>query len=98
MISCVSKFFCYTALCKEDESMGPDVVGENVKRLRQQQGMSQRQLAKAANVSSAIISQIESGKRPGAHIQLAVASRLAFVLHVSVDALTGGPLEMDQAA
>jgi transcriptional regulator with XRE-family HTH domain len=78
--------------------MHPDIVGENLKRLRQHSGMSQRQLSRAAHVSAAIISQIESGKRPGAHIQLAVASRLAFVLRVSVDALTGGPLEMEQAA
>ena len=75
--------------------MQPDTVGERLKRLRQQRGMSQRQLAIAAHIPPALLSQIESGKRLGAHIQLAVASRLAFVLHVSLDALTGGPLEMN---
>jgi transcriptional regulator with XRE-family HTH domain len=75
--------------------MPPDTVGERLKRLRQQRGMSQRQLAIAAHIPPALLSQIESGKRLGAHIQLAVASRLAFVLHVSLDALTGGPLEMN---
>ena len=73
----------------------PDTVGERLKRLRQQRGMSQRQLAIAAQIPPALLSQIESGKRAGAHIHLAVASRLAFVLHVSLDTLTGGPLEMD---
>ena len=78
--------------------MQPDTVSERIKRLRQQRGMSQRQLARAAKISPALLSQIESGKRLGAHIQLAVASRLAFALQVSLDTLTGGPLEMGEAA
>jgi transcriptional regulator with XRE-family HTH domain len=78
--------------------MQPDTVGERIKRLRQQRGMSQRQLAREARIPSPLLSQIETGKRAGAHIQLAVASRLAFALKVSLDTLTGGPLEMEDAA
>lgn len=73
--------------------MEPDIVGERIKRLREQRGMSQRQLAKAARIAPALLSQVESGKRRGAHVQLAVASRVAFALGVSLDTLTGGPLE-----
>jgi transcriptional regulator with XRE-family HTH domain len=69
--------------------MRPDSVGEKIYRYRQRRGLTQRQLAEAARVPQPLISQIESGKRPGAHIHLAVAARLAFALGVSVDSLTG---------
>ena len=78
--------------------MHPDSVGGRVRRFRRERGLTQRQLAEAARVPQPLISQIESGKRPGAQIHLAVASRLAFSLHVSLDTLTGGPLEMEEAA
>jgi DNA-binding XRE family transcriptional regulator len=65
----------------------PDTIGAKIKRLRQGRGLSQRQLAGAARVPQPLISQIESGKRPGAHIHLAVAARLAFALQVSLDTL-----------
>ena len=67
--------------------MQPDTVGERIKRLRQRRGFSQRQLAHEAKVPQPLISQIESGKRPGAHIHLQVAARLAFALQVSLDNL-----------
>lgn len=69
--------------------MQPDSVGEKVRRFRQKRGLTQRQLALEARVPQPLISQIESGKRPGAHIHLAVAARLAFALGVSVDSLVG---------
>jgi transcriptional regulator with XRE-family HTH domain len=67
--------------------MQPDSVGERVKRLRQRRGLTQRQLAAGAKVPQPLISQIESGKRSGAHIHLEVAARLAFALQVSLDNL-----------
>ena len=60
--------------------------------------MSQRQLAAAAKVPQPLISQIESGKRPGAHIHLAVGARLAFALKVSLESLAGVPLDAENAA
>jgi transcriptional regulator with XRE-family HTH domain len=75
--------------------MQPDSVGEKVRRFRQRRGLTQRQLAEAAHVPQPLISQIESGKRPGAHIHLAVGARLAFALGVSVDSLTGDLVSAD---
>jgi transcriptional regulator with XRE-family HTH domain len=60
--------------------------------------MSQRQLAAEAKVPQPLISQIESGKRPGSHIHLEVGARLAFALKVSLDSLAGVPLDAENAA
>ena len=78
--------------------MQPDSVGEKVRRFRQRRGLTQRQLAEAARVPQPLISQIESGKRPGAQIHLVVAARLAFALGVSLDTLTGELVATDNAA
>ena len=75
--------------------MRPDSVGEKIKRLRQRRGLSQRQLASAAEVPQPLISQIESGKRQGSHIHLEVGARLAFALKVSLDSLAGVPLDKE---
>jgi transcriptional regulator with XRE-family HTH domain len=40
-------------------------LGKAIKDLRKEQGLSQEQLAKAANITQAALSQIENGKRPG---------------------------------
>ena len=77
--------------------MHPDSVGARIKRYRQRRGLTQRQLATEAKVPQPLISQIESGKRPGAQIHLAVAARLAFALQVSLDNLAGDLL-VEQAA
>jgi DNA-binding XRE family transcriptional regulator len=76
----------------------PDYVGQQILRFRQKRGMSQRQLATAANVPQPLISQIESGKRAGSHIHLTVAARLAFALGVSVDSLVGELVAAESAA
>jgi transcriptional regulator with XRE-family HTH domain len=78
--------------------MNPDSVGELIYRYRQRRGLTQRQLAVAARVPQPLISQIESGKRPGAQIHLAVAARLAFALGVSLDNLTGELVAAEDAA
>jgi len=77
--------------------MHPDSVGDRIKRYRKRRGLTQRQLATEAKVPQPLISQIESGKRPGAQIHLAVAARLAFALQVSLDNLAGDLL-VEQAA
>ena len=78
--------------------MNPDSVGELIRRYRQRRGLTQRQLAVAARVPQPLISQIESGKRPGAQIHLVVAARLAFALGVSLDNLTGELVAAEDAA
>jgi len=78
--------------------MKPDSVGERVKRLRQRRGLSQRQLAQVASVPQPLLSQIESGKRAGAQIHLAVAARIAFALQVSLDMLASDLGDTKQAA
>jgi len=75
--------------------MRPDSVGEKIYRFRHKRGLTQRQLAQAARVPQPLISQIESGKRPGAQIHLAVAARLAFALGVAVDSLVGDLVATD---
>jgi transcriptional regulator with XRE-family HTH domain len=55
-----------------------------LRRLREQRGLTQVQLARAIHRSDAFISQLEAGvKRPSAETLI----RLAAALHTSVDAL-----------
>ena len=39
-------------------------IGKNIKRIRENAGMSQYDLAKKLNVSQAAVSQFENGKNP----------------------------------
>jgi transcriptional regulator with XRE-family HTH domain len=71
--------------------MPADIVGQRIRRLRRARGLTQAQLAEEAEIPQSLISQIESGTRQGSKIQLDVARRLAFVLHVSLDGLAGIP-------
>jgi transcriptional regulator with XRE-family HTH domain len=73
--------------------MKPDAIGERVKRLREERNMSQRQLALAAKLPQSLLSQIENGVRPGSGIRVDAARRIAFALHVSLDALVGTPVD-----
>lgn len=61
-------------------------IGENIKALREQSGLTQDALAEAADVNRVTLVKYESGKSiPGAK----VLSRLAAALHVSSDVLLG---------
>jgi transcriptional regulator with XRE-family HTH domain len=73
--------------------MQPDIIGRRIKRLRRAREMTQKQLADAAEIPQSLVSQIESGTRRGMAIQVEVARRLAFALHVSLDALAGLPVD-----
>jgi transcriptional regulator with XRE-family HTH domain len=77
--------------------MEPDVVGKRIKRLRQQRGMSQRQLSILAGVPQSLLSQIENGIRRGDKVQLDAARSIAFALGVSLDALAGVPMDSDDS-
>ena len=61
-------------------------VGDNIKRLREAKGISQRQLAQEAGISQAMLCQIERGtKNPS----LPVGLDLAGALEVRVERLIG---------
>jgi transcriptional regulator with XRE-family HTH domain len=78
--------------------MKPDIVGRRIERLRHARGMTQRQLAEATDLPQSLLSQIETGARRGGGIQLDAARRIAFALHVSLDALAGVPLDDESEA
>src|SRR3954447_25755642 len=62
--------------------------GENIKRLRQEAGLSQAGLAAAAGIHTRQITRYESGQQQPA---LGVAQRLAQALGVTLDELAGTP-------
>lgn len=70
-------------------------IGARIRSLRKRSGMTQEQLAEAANLSVPYISHMERGfKRPS----LETLVRLAVVLHVTADVLLSGIQPEDQSA
>jgi transcriptional regulator with XRE-family HTH domain len=59
--------------------------GEALKRIREQRGLSQRQLAKAAGVHSTAVSRLENGAR--SNPQASTITHIARALGVSVEEL-----------
>jgi DNA-binding XRE family transcriptional regulator len=60
------------------------VLGKRIRELRQQQGLTQENLAQKAQISRGYLAQIEAGqRRTSLHIVLNIATSL----HVSVDEL-----------
>ncbi len=62
-------------------------VGAQIARLREQQGWSQRALAKWVGIDQSAVSRIEAGRRRLSADEL---QRFADALHVSADELLGG--------
>ena len=60
------------------------VLADNVRGLRTQQNMTQRDLSEASGVSQAYLSRVETGQ---ANPPLATLAKLATALHVEVSAL-----------
>lgn len=60
-------------------------MGKRIKRLREQRGISQRELATKARVSPGMIGQLEAGLRQSVDVHIAV--RIARVLGVTAEAL-----------
>jgi len=60
-------------------------LGKTIRAIRQEQGLSQKEVAEAAGIGQSYLSMIESGQRrnPGTRI----VARLARVLDVSIDEL-----------
>ena len=70
-------------------------IGERIRTLRKRNGMTQEQLAEAANLSVPYISHMERGfKRPS----LETLVRLAVALHVTADVLLSGIQPEDRSA
>jgi transcriptional regulator with XRE-family HTH domain len=66
-----------------------DIVGERILLARRRQGIQQKVLAERAHISPKHLSQIETGKVAGLHMQAALLRRIAQVLSVSADYLLG---------
>ena len=65
--------------------MSASILGLNIKRIREEKGISAYRLAKDANVGVSTISQIETGKRQSLNSN--TAEKIATTLGVSVDDL-----------
>ena len=81
----------------EEQRMNLDdhQIGERIRSLRKRNGMTQEQLAEAANLSVPYISHMERGfKRPS----LETLVRVAGALHVTADCLLSGLQPEDQSA
>ena len=66
-----------------------DIVGERILLARRRQSIQQKVLAERAQISPKHLSQIETGKVAGLHMQAALLRRMAQVLGVSADYLLG---------
>jgi transcriptional regulator with XRE-family HTH domain len=63
-------------------------VGKNLRRLRRERGLGQEELARLARSSQQTISDLETGRRPGA--QTRTLEKLARALHVPVTEFFAG--------
>ena len=63
-------------------------VGERVRELRKERGMTQEQLAKAVEVDQVYISRIENGRLK--HVPTEVARKMAIFFHISLEYLLTG--------
>ena len=65
--------------------MSISILGMNIKRIREEKGLSAYKLAKEAGVGGSTISQIESGKRQS--LNSATIEKIALVLNVDANQL-----------
>lgn len=65
--------------------MSVSVLGQNIKRIREQKNMTAATLAKKANIGSATISEIESGVRQS--LQSRTIEKIALALEITTDYL-----------
>ena len=77
---------------REEHHVG---IGSLIARLRDEQGWSQRALAKWVGIDQSAVSRIEAGRRRLSADEL---QRFADALHVSADVLLKGPTEAPSAA
>ena len=62
-------------------------IGRNIAKLRQAQGLTQKELSEKAGVSISYLSRIEEGNCPGPHMK--TLSRIAFALGLTMVELEG---------
>ena len=76
------------AILKEEIWLEIDyqVIGANVKKIRNEKGLTQDELAEKCNLSSVYIGYIENGKR---QVGLATLANIANVLDIGLDYLVG---------
>jgi transcriptional regulator with XRE-family HTH domain len=67
--------------------------GDRLRQLRELAGLSQRELARRANIPQPVVSDVESGKQKS--MSLENARRIARVLGVTLDLLAGTGEEED---
>ena len=73
--------------------MNISILGINIKRIREEKGISAYKLAKDAGVGASTISQIETGKRQS--LNSATVEKVANVLNVSTDELMSTEEEIE---
>jgi transcriptional regulator with XRE-family HTH domain len=71
--------------------MDTKIIGNNVRNLRKEKGLSQEKLAELANVSRNYISMIERGE--ASNFSDEIIQKLAWGLNVSKDQIEGKPNE-----
>lgn len=69
------------------------ILGENIKRLRNEKKLTIRELSKTASVGSSTISEIETGKRQGLNSN--TVQKIAIALEVSVEELYNSALNKE---
>ena len=70
------------------------IIGQNIAKYRIRAGLTQAQLAEAADISSVFVSRVERGQKM---MKVATLRSIAQALHVSCDALlSSGQLEADR--
>jgi transcriptional regulator with XRE-family HTH domain len=62
-------------------------IGQRLKKVREQKGLSLRQLSELSGVERGLISKLERGQRP--QVSVHVAMRLARALGITLDYLAG---------
>jgi transcriptional regulator with XRE-family HTH domain len=67
----------------------PDVVGRNLKHARLRAHLTLTELARRAQVDISTLSNVEHGRRRGENLKQGQTRRLADVLEISLDWLTG---------
>jgi transcriptional regulator with XRE-family HTH domain len=70
--------------------------GERLRQLRELAGLSQRELARRANIPQPVVSDVESGRQKS--VNLDTARRIARALGVTLDLLAGPEEEDDNPA
>jgi transcriptional regulator with XRE-family HTH domain len=68
-------------MARRDIHAARDILARNLRRLRRAQNMTQEQLANAAGLRQALISELEAGKLD---VRIDTLNRLALALHASM--------------